>query len=251
MSLPLPWAETTPCVHGVHLLGAPSAFEERYAAVRGKETRMLNDAQLRRLPDGTGLWNASEWAVRKRGARRLLAALARRPDASPVLEVGCGNGWLSGMLHRAGHAVVGIDPFTMELEQAARVFPGPLFVRADFSSAPLREGHFGTVVFAASIQWLPDAQAAMHRSLALTAPGGEVHVLDSVLHPDAATAKAASERSRAYYAALGFPEMAQHYHAHRINSLQGLGTSKLLSAPARWKRLLGNRSPFTHLVIAK
>lgn len=247
----VPWPEGTPCVNGVYLLGAPSAFEEMYAAVRSKERRILSDAQVAALPDGEGLWNTAEWAVRKRGARRLLAALARRRNASPVLEVGCGNGWLCGMLHRAGHAVVGIDPFTAELEQAARVFPGPLFVRADFLRAPLREGHFGTVIFAASIQWMPDAQAAVRRALALVAPGGEVHVLDSVLHPDAVAAQAAAGRTRDYYTALGHPEMAPHYHAHRISSLQGAGNTKVLSAPARWKRLLGGGSPFTHLVIAR
>lgn len=237
-------------VNGVYLFAPPSAFEAHYGAVRAREGRILTDAQVRALPEAPGLWNAEEWRMRARSAARLCAHLAVRGPGRRVLEVGCGNGWLSGLLQRAGHTVIGIDPFTEELEQAARCFPGgPAFARADLFASPLPMGGFDAVVFAASIQYFPDITATLRRALTLLAPGGEVHVLDTVLYTGPREAAAAKARSRAYYTALGFPEMAAHYHAHGLNEMSVVGTRRVLSAPSLWKRLRGDASPFTHAVI--
>ncbi|HEX2616820.1 MAG TPA: class I SAM-dependent methyltransferase [Flavobacteriales bacterium] len=250
MSVAIPWDVDAPVVNGVHLLSGPSPFEAQYGAVRAKEQRILTDDQVRRLPDGTGLWNADEWTVRAQSAQRLVDDLAQRWSSAHILEVGCGNGWLSGLLHRAGHTVIGIDPFTAELEQAARVFDGPLFARADLLASPLPEQNFHAIVFAASIQYFPDPAAAVRRALELTTPfAGEVHVMDTVLYANAQEAAAAQERSRMYYAELGFAEMATQYHAHQRSAFTGIGRCSVLTAPSRWKRLRGDRSPFTHLVI--
>lgn len=250
-----PWLTSAPCANGVRLLSSPSAFEALYARVRGQEQRILSDAQVARLPDGGGLWNADEWRLRKQGMQRLLRALQQQGPRLHVLEVGCGNGWLAAAMARDGHVVVGIDAFTTELEQAARVFPQVLFARADLFTPSLPMGAFDAVVFAASLQYFSDCGAALERALDLAGAEGRVHVLDSVLYADEAAARSAQERSAAYFTRMGVPEMAVHYHAHCLKQVMRAGDASVLAAPSRkgirsW--LLRNASsPFTHVVLKR
>lgn len=236
---------------GVYLLAGPSDFETVYAAVRRKERRLLTDAQVAGLPNGSGLWNAGEWRLRWEGAEALQDQLSRHGRGLRVLEVGCGNGWLSGRLSRKGHDVLGIDVVTDELEQAARVFPATDFARADLFTSALPRDHFDAVIFAASIQYFADLPAVMKVAFTLLAPGGTVHLLDTILYTDALAAEMAGTRTAAYYRRLGYPAMADHYHAHRLDAVKALGRTKVVSAPS-WKdwllRARGHTtSPFTHV----
>lgn len=235
------------------LLEEASAFEPLYTAARSREGRILSDEQVARLPDGSGLWNADEWRIRARSADRFLADLGRMGIHLRVLEVGCGNGWLSGAMHRNGHTVIGIDRSTRELEQAARVFPGPGFMRAGPSDPLLPGGIFDVVVFAASIQYFADPAATIANVFRLLHPGGAVHILDSVLYADRASATAADKRSRDYFKKLGATDLASYYHAHALPDLLSIGSAEVIARPLRTdriKRLAGRSvSPFTHVVI--
>lgn len=241
-----------PMEHGVRLAEAPAGFATLYAEARERERRLLSDAQVARLPDGRGLWNAAEWRIRARSARRLASALREQGKALRVLEVGCGNGWLSGFIADAKQRVLGIDACTDELEQAARVFPSVTFARADLHCDALPAQGFDALVFAASIQYFSDVHAAVARAMELLAPGGRIHVFDSVLYPSESEAAEARERTRAYYDRLGVPRMAEHYHAHALGDFRRHGATVLHAPGSRatqWLRL--HASPFTHLVIRK
>ncbi len=241
--------------NGVLLLEPPSAFEAAYSLVRKAERRVLTDEQVRSLPNGDGLWNAAEWDIRTRSAKRLVKALSELDRPLTILDVGCGNGWLSALLQREGHTVHGMDAFTEELEQAARIFPGPQFMRADLFRSPLPERAFDAIIFAASFQYFPYPVATIQRCMELLTAHGEVHILDSMLYRSKAECVAAVERSRTYYGTLGFPEMASHYHAHELAQLQALGKLRVLSAPNGMERTLKRfgrpSSPFTHVVIER
>ncbi|MCB9170075.1 MAG: methyltransferase domain-containing protein [Flavobacteriales bacterium] len=244
-------SKDVPRTNGVWMLSDPSAFEALYEAVRTKERRILTDAEVARLPDGSGLWNALEWRIRARSAARLVHQLNGHGERLRVLEVGCGNGWLSRYMHRAGHAVLGIDVFTRELEQAARVHREVRFARAELLDQKLPAAAFDAVVFAASIQYFPDPLAAMHAAFRSLAPGGLVHVLDTVLYADAASAEQAQQRTRNYFHDLGHPAMSERYHAHPISLFLDLGGTRVVARP-RWtdrmSGLLGRPvPPFTHL----
>ncbi|HRD52342.1 MAG TPA: methyltransferase domain-containing protein [Flavobacteriales bacterium] len=247
-----PWLESFPLANGVRIVEAPSAFEAIYAEARNKERRVLTDEQVARLPDGQGLWNVAEWRIRSKSATRLLRSLNAQGRALRVLEVGCGNGWLSGRMAAAGHRVLGIDPFTEELEQAARLFLSATFARADLHSRALPIGSFDAIIFAASIQYFDSPHLAVKRALELLAPKGSIHILDSILYPSEGTAAAAQERTRNYYARLGVPTLAAHYHAHPLGDFMPYG-AELISAPrSRFMQLIsGDASPFAHLVIRK
>lgn len=252
---PWPWLDGAPKVNGVYRLGLPGPVSERYANARAREKRLLSDEQVRILPTGRGLWNASEWTIRAQGAERLGNLLRPATDGLRILEVGCGNGWLSALLQRDGHKVLGLDPFTDEVEQAARVFTGgPAFAIGEFLTTTIPVAVFDVVLFPASIQYFEDLEAVITKAISLLRPGGTIHVFDSVLYGSATHALAAKQRSAAYFTRIGVPEMAEHYHCHSLEVFNTLGHVQVLHRPLarwHWTRLLGSpATPFTHLTIA-
>ncbi len=74
----------------------------------------------------------------KRTARRLVHYLGARKKTLEILEVGCGNGWLTHQLADIpGTRVTGLDINFTELQQAARVFsndPNLRFIHGDMRS---------------------------------------------------------------------------------------------------------------------
>ena len=193
---------------------------ELYHAARDAEQRILSDAVVAGLPEsGARTGHAHEWRIRGRSLRlvqRLLHGPPRR-----ILEVGCGNGWFSAQLARARHHVTGLDTGTSELEQARRVFHDPpvRWLDGDPWSTSLPPGSFDVILFAASIQYFQDLGALLNRCSALLRTGGETMIVDSHFYSTGQTARAAAERSRSYYAAIGIPDMIQHYHHHTLASL--------------------------------
>lgn len=243
-----------PLRSGVRILSDAVPFEVLYERARSAEKRILTDEQVAQLPDGSGLWNAEEWRIRARSAGRLLHELRAFEPVARILEVGCGNGWLSAKLQREGYDVLGIDAFTAELEQAARVFnEGPQFARADLFHSALPKAFFDVNVFAASFQYFPDAAEALEHARSMLRSNGEIHVIDTILYRSPVEAAAATERSRNYYAGIGVPEMTDHYHAHTLAELKEIGHLRVLSAPSGMDRTLRRfgreASPFTHVVI--
>jgi SAM-dependent methyltransferase len=239
---------------GVYILCDPPPFQALYEKARSAEQRVLADEQVAELPDGSALWNASEWRIRKRSLDRLIRTLREARSGPRILEVGCGNGWLSARLQGEGFDVLGIDLFTKELEQAARVFGnGPRFVRSDLFHAGIPERSFDVIVFAASFQYFPDPAGTIARARELLASDGVIHILDTMLYRSPVEATAAKERSRKYYDMIGVPEMTAYYHAHTLDDLRKTGHLRVLSAPSGMDRTLQRfgkeASPFTHVVI--
>jgi hypothetical protein len=69
-----------------------------------------------------------------------------------------------------------------------------------------------------TLQYFPDLPALIRALRPLLASGGEIHILDSPFYSPEAV-PAARERTRRYYAELGFPLMASHYHHHSFAGL--------------------------------
>jgi SAM-dependent methyltransferase len=135
--------------------------------------------------------HAADWRHRRASCRRLIAYLTEKKKAAGILEVGCGNGWLSHQLSMVpGSRIVGLDPNLIELKQAARVFhgkPNLKFIYGDFYSTVLQDLSFDIIVFAAAVQHFPSLSGLIKEALPYLRPRGEVHILDSCLyHPDLA-----------------------------------------------------------------
>ena len=97
-------------------------FEDLYIAVRQQEKRIYTDEQLQLLPDIDHLYY-DELKIRKRSSERLIAYLEKKHKYLRILEVGCGNGWLSAKLSNIPNTkVTGLDINQLEIEQANRVF---------------------------------------------------------------------------------------------------------------------------------
>ncbi|PPU93604.1 class I SAM-dependent methyltransferase [Xanthomonas albilineans] len=212
-------------------------FEQRYLAVRHREGPLYSDEQVRALPYPDGAQGGShEWRVRAESSRRLLRHLRARGGDGPLLEVGCGNGWLSRRLAVGlRREVCGVDVNRVELAQAARVFaaePRLSFVAGDIHSLPLPRQHFDVAVLPACLQYFADPRALIARVLSLLHADGELHIIDSPLYADIARAQASAVRSLHYFTDLGCAELAQQYHQHPYAALDGI-VMRMLFDPRR------------------
>jgi SAM-dependent methyltransferase len=227
-----------------------------YMRVREKEGRLYPDeiaARLPYVPSDHPL--RDEWSVRAGSLQRLADYIVRLPRPCRMLELGCGNGWLShGISELPGLQVWGVDLVSPELLQAARLFGASnlTFLAADIFQPPFAPATFDVIVVASVIQYFPDLPELIRALRRLLAEPGELHIIDSPLYPNR-DLPSARERTHAHYAALGFPEMADHYFHHTLDELQQFSPRWLYqpgSAQARLSRLLGHsESPFPWLCI--
>jgi ubiquinone/menaquinone biosynthesis C-methylase UbiE len=226
-------------------------FEDLYLAVRQPEKRVYTDEQLRLLPDIDPLHiHAGEWKIRKRSATRLVDYLRKKHRSLRILEVGCGNGWLSARLADIpGSLVTGLDINQAEINQACRVFnkDNLEFVYDTFNEDAFADEKFDVIVFAASLQYFPSVKAILQQALALLDEGGEVHIMDTHFYKAEELSKA-NERSRNYYNAIGFPQMAEHYFHHSIEELSGL-SHHILVDPGSIFSILVKRGPFHWITV--
>ena len=235
-----------------------SMDDKLYLRVREKEGRLYPDDIVARLPlisDGHPL--AKEWRARSASASRLTRYLSARPKPLSILDLGCGNGWLSNQLYIPGHRVVGMDQNRYELKQAARVFqqnPKLSFLEADIFSTPVVSGYFDVIVLASVIQYFHDLPALLSELTKYLNPHGEIHIIDSPLYTDAELEEAV-RRSGQYYSSIGFPEMAKRYFHHRLSDLKAFDAKRLYHPHPlllRLKHWLGQTdSPFPWYAIRK
>ena len=211
---------------GIHFLSKQDRSAESircYLEVRDKEGRLYSDEALAHLPwvePGHPL--RGEWGIRAESLGRLSRYLRRLGKGLTLLDVGCGNGWMShGLAHIPGCEVFALDLNRPELEQGARVFnqdESLTFLYGDLFEDILPPASFQIVTLAGSVQYFPDLNALLTRLLWFLEPGGEIHIVDSPFYTPK-TIEGARQRTREHFAELGHPQMAGHYHhplAHHL-----------------------------------
>ncbi len=239
------------------------AEHDLYLKVRDKEGRLYSDDVVAKLP----LFQknhilSNEWQARFESAVRLRKYLAQKNTSLKILDLGCGNGWLSNFLAKENHVVYGMDQNLFELQQASRVFLSSavdggrsrrlFFLKADIFSAPFPNEPFDIILLASAVQYFPDLTKLMQTLFNYLKPNGEIHVLDSAFYSDDEI-PLAKKRSHEYYAWLGFPEMSRYYFHHRLSELQKF-SPKFLYKPMllRFKKIFGKiDSPFSWIMIRK
>jgi len=223
-------------------------FEKQYIQVRSLEGRLYTDEELLRLPDiGAAHPHFREWQTRKRSADRLLRYLSARRSTMDILEIGCGNGWLSHQLaEMPGTRVTGVDINFTELQQAARVFsndPNLRFIHGDIRSGILEDRTFDVIVFAASLQYFPSAKKILHLCLSYLNRGGEIHLLDTPFYrPE--DVHLAARRTLAYFTSFGYPEMADYYSHHSFSDLRSFHYAILYNPKDLRNRFFRSKTPF-------
>mgnify|MGYP000244384419 CR=1 FL=1 len=211
------------CTNGVLLLGPRQSapFEDLYLKVRSQEQWLASDAALKLLPNTPKKdVHAYEWQIRARSADKLVSYLQslKLSPSDWLLDIGCGNGWLSHLLAQHTPAkMLAIDINLQELEQGARVFnrENLSFAYLDLFSDSLLPHSFKFVLAGSCLQYFADARALINLGLHLLAPGGEFHIMDSPFYSKTGVDDARS-RSRDYYRQLGYGQMSEYYHHHDI-----------------------------------
>src|ERR1700749_4063432 len=94
-------------------------FADKYAGLRKKQGRTYSDTEVLSLPSiHSSHTFYKEWMVRKRSCKKLLRYIRKKGGVQNILEVGCGNGWLSAQLATNTNAtVIGLDINDIELQQ--------------------------------------------------------------------------------------------------------------------------------------
>ena len=238
----------------MQLIADPKQYEEKeklYYEVRHKEGRIITDEVLKKLPyvdDSNPYYH--EWKLRAQNLQRFLKYLEKFPaPRTKILDVGCGNGWMTHQLYDAGYDVTGADLNLEELQQAERAFGNNeklQWLYADVLSNDIPDAPFDLVLFGASCQYFPDIDLLTKRLLPLLSTGGEIHFLDSVFYQKGEDVRAAN-RSNEYYASLGFPGMAAYYHHHTTDALKKAGYTKVhpglfsKATPLQWWKYRNNK----------
>ena len=235
--------------------GSAEAFEKLYMQLRRKGQRVYSDDDVRNLPQiaATHL-HFKEWLLRKRSCQRLIEYLDQKNKPLHILEIGCGNGWLSAQLAKnTSGRVVGMDINKEELAQAARVFsdiPNLEFIPGDIRSGQLEHNSFDIIVFAASLQYFSSLTEIMQPAFQSLRGGGEVHILDTNFYKKNEV-DVARQRTKDYYASLGFPEATNYYYHHCIEDLKNF-SAKILYDPVSWmNKFSKNKYPFFWVCIKK
>ncbi|MFO7258614.1 MAG: class I SAM-dependent methyltransferase [Bacteroidota bacterium] len=229
-------------------------FEREYTALRAAEGRMLPDAMVKALPHlprQHALYG--EWRVRARSVKSLSQYLEKKKPRA-ILEIGCGNGWLTNFLARQLQVeCCGIDINEVELKQAVRLFSSNsrvTYVYGDIESEAFDACVVDVIVCASVIQYFANFRSLIDRLKQLLNPGGEIHIVDSPIYNGSDT-EAAKARSEDHFRNSGHPRMASYYHHHTWMSLDDYRYTVLYNPRSLWgrmKRWMGF-SPFPWIVI--
>lgn len=217
--------------------------EELYIKVRSSEGRIVNDEVLHTLPQMPESDRyASEWELRSNSLERFIRYLKKKYGNSSlnILDVGCGNGWMTRCLSEAGHTVTGVDLNIDELEQAESVFHSNnhlVWVYADVMKDEIPGTPFDIILLSASCQYFSSIGGLTARLKRMLSSKGEIHLLDSIFYKNAQVYDAKA-RSVDYYSRLGFPDMARYYFHHTIEELKSYGYKKLYPRPFMVKQPL-------------
>jgi ubiquinone/menaquinone biosynthesis C-methylase UbiE len=234
----------------------PNDFEVLYLLLRKKENRVYGDDIVKTLPEVPPTHPlTNEWQFRKFSSQNLLRYLTTKKDNPKILELGCGNGWLSHKLATLPHSeVVGVDINEQELLQASRVFgkQGNIsFAYADINNVEIHYSHFDYIILSASLQYFGDLTLLFSRLFSLLKKKGEIHILDTPVYQPA-DVHAAHERSERYFTDAGFAFMSRHYHHHNWEILKRF-TLNIQYNPHlllnRIKRKFSRASPFPWIII--
>ena len=223
-------------------------FSSQYCLLRSKEGRIYSDEEVSKLPETSKQHRYyKEWEIRKRSGDQLKKHLADKKRPLQILEIGCGNGWLSAKLSGIPLSqVTGIDINAQELGQAKRVFDqirNLEFFKCSLGDENLRDHRFDMIVFAASIQYFPSLKNILNDAIGHLKPDGEVHIIDTHFY-NAKELTAARLRSKDYFNSIGFPGMANQYYHHSLQELGSFNRKVLYDPSSLTNRIKTNKNPF-------
>ena len=225
-------------------------FEKLYLELRKTEGRLYSDKVVKKFPEiSSNHIHQKEWAIRKTSMDQLISYLRGNTHLNRMLEVGCGNGWLSNNLARAVPIeICGIDINETELKQASRLFHSDRlsFINANIMESIFPVKTFDVIIMASSIQYFPSLNLILKKLQELLTSSGEIHILDSPLSYSIIEANENQKRSNCYFESLGLPEMSNYYFYHTINEFAGFNYT-LMYNPKSLLTFFRNRISRKHM----
>ena len=157
--------------------------------------------------------------MRKDSFTRLLKYLHTKKQYLRILDLGCGNAWMSAGLAKEGHEVTAMDLNKTELLQASRVFSKDNLelVYADIFQAPPL-GKYDLIIISAALQYFKDTDSLFGQLGNYLKSEGELIIMDTFLYPDTEV-KSAQQRSKAYFEKMETDSMEAYYFHHSISLL--------------------------------
>jgi ubiquinone/menaquinone biosynthesis C-methylase UbiE len=230
-------------------------FAETYITLRKKEERIYTDTEVLKLPDiDASHVHYKEWLIRKQSAKKLLSYLNIKASKKSILEVGCGNGWLTNRLAGVTSGdVVGIDINKLEIDQAVRLFKDKYnlrFINTEITSIEFLNRKFDAIIFAASIQYFESLKNILTIASSRLAEKGEIHIIDTKFY-SIQDAVLAQQRSDTYYSSLGLPQMSGQYFHHTLEEFKGFNYKILFNPDSLLHKLSFYKNPFYWIVIKK
>lgn len=193
-----------------------ASFCEKYDAVRLREGWASEAPEYYlNLPfhDLSGR-HEHEWQLRAQSFRFLQNWLQQNfgDRRLRILDIGAGSGWTSRLLADQ-HDVFALDVNAGPHGLAALPVEQRRFMaaQAELERLPLAGNSFDLVIANASLHYTHDRAQVFKQVSNVLRTGGKFFVMDSPIYPTREAARAAHERSRAYYAQQGVPELADHY----------------------------------------
>jgi trans-aconitate 2-methyltransferase len=139
----------------------------------------------------TDTWNPAQYEKFQREREQPffdLLSLVRPARSMRVVDLGCGTGKLTRLLHDRLHAheTIGIDrsPRMLESQQDAERPPGLRFEVGTIESFPGDRGVFDLVFSNAALHWVEGHEALFARLAAALAPGGQLAFQVPASHHD-------------------------------------------------------------------
>jgi SAM-dependent methyltransferase len=205
-------------------------FVEAYRRVRAAEGLASDDpAVVAALPfrDLTGR-NRALWRARALHYLGIRACLRAIPWVSRVLDLGAGNGWMARRLARR-FQVTALDADAGPAALGALGASPVLRVRGELGALPFAGGSFDAVVAAASLHYAPDVAETLREVARVLVPRGVLLLADSPVYADAIARARAAQRTAAYYASLGEPQLAARYGGLTRAELEGPGLFRFVT----------------------
>ena len=252
-----------------------SQFIREYESIRRAEGRGSDDpAYYRALPyrDLTGQMQ-TDWQIRAASFDALIKQIllpAEKTSSQPlrVVDIGAGNGWLSGRLAGRGHTVMAVDLISNDYDGLGcfRYYNSAFTpLQAEFDHLPFQDQSADLIIYNAAFHYSLDYAITLAESVRVLAKAGKIVVMDSPVYHDQASGKQmVKERENFFSSQYGFPsnalptesfitysrldELAGRLHLS-VQTITAFYNLNWLLRPLK-ARLLGSREPAKfHLIV--
>lgn len=157
-----------------------------------------------------------------------------RVHGEVILDIACGNGWFSGILHKHGFFILSIDISHEAIYNAKRNFPGPNYIIASALKIPLKNSSISTVVSLETIEHLNNGIIFLKEVYRILKIGGRLLL---------STPNGGSLYHRIYEASTGKKCIVCKYHFYEYNEWELTNILKNLNFKIEEKNIISFAYP--------